>query len=480
MRIFVISSLFLILSMFAQAQNTCREVIGYYPNWQWYDRANLVNPQSIDYSNYSIINYAFFDVLPDGNLQTLDPWADKNLLLGPINWAVAPAGYESSFDFGNPSYHHPGMAFSDYCHAQDVKLIPSLGGWTLSGNFPAIAADPAKRETFANACVALVQAFNFDGIDIDWEYPGYQPHGGTPNDALNFSLLLQDVREALDVAELSLNRELLLTIAVGASPENMTNVHWGPVEEAVDIINLMSYDYFGAWDQVTNHNSPLYAPASGNPDFNTAQSVDRLINVYGVNPQKIALGIGFYGRSVVTLQEPGLHVPSTGVPDYATFGADEGSPLYYSIVSQINQFETHWDDQAQVPYLTGLNGLNTFVSFDDTLSVRLKSEFAVAHNLRGIIIWEITGDYLETQPGSGIIADTPLSKTIKNTFCALDSEPVCAGDFDGDDYIGVGDLLFMLQSFGCTANCTVDLNGDGVVTSTDFIVFLSLFGTLCE
>lgn len=480
MRISFFSIALLLCTTSALTQTPCRDVIGYYPNWQWYDRDQLVNPQSIDYTNYSIINYSFFDVLPDGNLQTLDPWADKNLLLGPINWSVAPAGYESSYDFGNPEYHYPGMAFSDYCHAAGVKLLPSLGGWTLSGNFPAIAADPIKRTTFANACVALVQAFNFDGIDIDWEYPGYQPHGGTPADAANFSLLLQDVREALDAAELALNRELLLTIAVGASPENMSNVQWSVVQELVDIINLMSYDYFGAWDQQTNHNAPLFAPAFGNPDFNTAHSVDRLINTSGVNPQKIALGIGFYGRSVITTGPPGLHVQSSGVPDYATFSADDGSPLYYSVLAHIDQFESHWDEQAQVPYLTGLNGLQTFVSYDDTLSVRLKSEFAVEHDLRGVIIWEITGDYIETQPGSGLIAETPLVSTINHTFCTFAPELECLGDFDGDAQIDVGDLLFMLQFFGCISECTGDLDGDGAVSISDFVVFLSLFGTDCQ
>ena len=475
---FAIALLLFITSVFAQTP--CRDVIGYYPSWQWYDRGNLVNPQSIDYENYTIINYAFFDVLPDGSLQTLDPWADKNLLLGPINWSVAPAGYESSFDFGNPDYHHPGMAFSDYCQQAGVKLVPSLGGWTLSTNFPGVAADPIKRATFANACVELIQAFDFDGIDIDWEYPGYAPHGGTPLDYANFSILLQEVRSALDAAEITLDKELLLTVAVGASPENMSNVQWEIIEQVVDIINLMSYDYFGAWDAQTNHNAPLYAPAAGNPDFNVAQSVDRLLNTYGVDPQKIALGIGFYGRSVVTSQAPGLHVPSTGVPDYATFAADEGAPLYYSILAQLHQFETYWDEQAQAPYLTGLDGLQTFVAFDDTLSVRLKSEYAIERNLRGVIIWEITGDYIETAPGSGIIADTPLSNVIKQTFCNTNFDPPCLGDFDGDDQIGVSDLLFMLQSFGCTSNCSVDLNEDGAVTSADFIVFLSLFGSSCQ
>lgn len=461
-------------------QTPCREVIGYYPNWQWYDRGNLVNPESIDYSRYTIINYSFFDVLSDGSLQTLDPWADKNLLLGPINWAVAPAGYESAYDFGNPLYHHPGQAFSDYCHAEGVKLLPSLGGWTLSYNFPSIAADPVKRATFSAACVELVEAFNFDGIDIDWEYPGYAPHGGTPADKQNFTLLLQDVRTALDAAQVTLGKELLLTIAVGAAPQRMADVEWPAVAELVDIINVMTYDYFGAWDQLTNHNAPLFAPESGAPGFNVAASIDQLINEYAVSPQKLALGIGFYGRSVTTPGAPGLHVPSTGIPDSGTFGADEGSPLYYSIAAAQTLFAYHWDEAAQVPYLTGLNGLNTFVSFDDTLSVRLKAEFAVERNLRGAIIWEITGDYLETAPGSGVIAGTPLADAIFEAFCGAPSAPECMGDFDGDGTVGSADLLIFLPYWGCEQECIVDLDGDGAVTTTDLLVFLSVYGTTCE
>lgn len=468
------------LSLMVRSQGPCREVIAYYPNWQWYDRANLVNPSSIDYSLYSIINYSFFDVLADGSLQTLDPWADKNLLLGPINWSVAPAGYESSYDFGNPDYHHPGQAFSDYCQSSGVKLLPSLGGWTLSGNFPAIAADPAKRAVFAASCVELIEAFDFDGIDIDWEYPGYAPHGGTPADKVNYTLLLQDVRNALDLAEPALGKELLLTIAVGAAPERMADVEWEAVSQLVDIINLMSYDYFGAWDAMTNHNAPLSAPAIGNPEFNIISTLDRLTLEYAVPADKITLGFAFYGRSVITSSSPGLHVASTGQPDLGTFGMDEGSPLYYSILNQEHLFDSHWDELAQVPYLTGTNGLNSFVSFDDTLSVRLKAQLAVERGLKGAIIWELTGDYLETSPGSGVLAGTPLASVIKEVFCEYETENGCPADFNQDGLIGMADLLILLQDFGCSMSCSTDLNGDDAVNATEIMIFLSLFGTSCQ
>jgi GH18 family chitinase len=60
----------------------CEEIVSYYPSWQWYDRDKLVNPQTIDYSKYSILNYAFLKPEPDGSISFFHNWADKNLLLG--------------------------------------------------------------------------------------------------------------------------------------------------------------------------------------------------------------------------------------------------------------------------------------------------------------------------------------------------------------------------------------------------------------
>lgn len=413
-RVILIFVLFLKLTSFSQP---CKEVIGYYPNWQWYDRNKLVDPQSIDYSKYSIINYSFFEPLADGSIQISDPWADKNLLLGPINWAVAPAGYDTGYDFGNPAYHHPGNQFSDICHQHGVLFLPSIGGWTLSDNFPAIAADPVKRQNFAQQCVQLIQAFGFDGIDLDWEYPGFATHSGTAADKVNFTLLLQEIRAAIDNYGTSVNKTMYLTIAVSGDPSKMDDVEWGNVTGIVDKINLMSYDFFGAFDQFTNHNSALYAPAQGNSDFNCDAAINRLINQYNVDPAQINLGLAFYGRSQICAGSPNLHIPSTGNADLVTFGADEGTPLYYNILANSSSFDSHWDDQAKVPYMLGKNGLNTFLSYDDERSIGLKAEYIIDNNLGGAIIWEITGDYIESAPGSGQIASTPLADTLNNVLC---------------------------------------------------------------
>jgi len=380
----------------------CKEVVAYYPNWQWYDRSHLVAPTTIDYSKYTIINYSFFSPQPGGSINQIDTWADENLLLGEHDWA-------------NGGYL-PNTSLIDIAHNNSVKVLASLGGWTLSNNFPAIAADPIKRSNFASSCVNLINTFGFDGIDMDWEYPGYAEHNGTAADGVNFTLLLQEIRDSIDAYGLSIGQDMLLTSCFSADPAKMVIIEWSNLVNILDMFNIMTYDFFGAFDSISNHNSPLYAPTVGNPSFNVNSAFINITQIYGVPASMINIEVAFYGRSVTGCT--GLHQTHSGSGDGATFWEDEGMPLYYNVLKNMPLFTSYWDSQAQVPYLLG-NTINTFVSYDDEQSVALKAEYALNHGARGVIIWELTGDYVETSPGSGIISGTPLVDTLNQVLCSI-------------------------------------------------------------
>lgn len=384
---------------------SCPDIIGYYPNWQWYDRAKLVNPMTIQYAKYTIINYAFFKPEATGLISSTDTWADENLLLGQINWSTTPVSY------------YPNTSIIERAHNANTKVLPSIGGWTLSNNFPSIAADNTKRITFAHSCCDLIRTYHFDGIDIDWEYPSYIPNGGTAADKQNFTTFLQVIRDSLTALGLQQSKTYMLTACFGAAQSNMQNVEWNSVKNIVDIINLMTYDYFGSWDAVANHNAPLHRPLQGDVTFNIDSSVTYLMNNYQVPSNKIATGVAFYGRSAKTSGTPALFAPITGVVDNVTFSDDDGTPPYYNVLKMQNLFTRLWDADAKVPYLVGNGSLQTFVSFDDQESIGLKANYMKSKNLRGAIIWEITGDYVETTIGSGIIGGTPLVDTLKSVFC---------------------------------------------------------------
>ena len=396
--------LVLLGAMAGEAAAQCRQIIGYYPNWQWYDRNKLVNPSTIAYSKYTIINYAFFAPQTNGSIATTDSWADENLLEGTPLW-TGPVAHDST------------TSLPYKAHQAGKKVVPSIGGWTLSNNFPAIAASASLRAAFAHACRQLCAQYRFDGIDIDWEYPGYVANSGTAADAANFPLFISQIRDTLTAYGNATGKTLLLTACFGASRDNMANINWTAVVPKLDYVNLMTYDFFGSWDAVANHNAPLAKPAQGDTTFNMTSAVNYLISHYNVPSTKICTGVAFYGRSAKTTGTPALFAPINGQVDNSTFSADAGTPCYYNIPAAMNQFTYHWDTVAQVPYLTGNGSLKTFVSYDDQRSIALKAQFINSKNLGGAIIWEITGDYLETSPGSGVVAGTPLLDTLRSTLC---------------------------------------------------------------
>jgi chitinase len=138
-----------------------------------------------------------------------------------------------------------------------------VGGWSLSQRFSDIALTDESRSRFARSAVKFMQSYQFDGIDIDWEYPvsGGQP-GNTyrPEDGANYVKLVREVRSQLDSLGGKTGLKYLLTIASPAGHDKIANFRLSEMEPFLDWFNLMTYDYHGSWEPgMTNHQAPLYA-----------------------------------------------------------------------------------------------------------------------------------------------------------------------------------------------------------------------------
>ncbi len=146
-----------------------KTVIGYYASWQWYDRTKFADPQNIDWKKYDRINYAFFQIDKEGAIFGTDEWADPQLLWGPYIWDTASqiktgpdANYFCSWDgpsLRNCNYHDTSKGILELAHRAGATVMPSIGGWTLSDNFPTVAASDRKRKNFARNCVKLIEQY---------------------------------------------------------------------------------------------------------------------------------------------------------------------------------------------------------------------------------------------------------------------------------------------------------------------------------
>lgn len=374
----------------AHTQVVPKQIIGYYPNWRLYNRQGMVKPANVDFSKYTIINYSFFKPNAKGEILSSDPVTDRVLL-------------EQS------------PTIVDLAHAKGTKVMVSLGGWTFSSDFPGIAADPVKRALFGQECVRLLRQYRFDGIDIDWEHPGYEGHNGTPADKENFTFLMQSIRDSIDAYGREVNYHFLLTAAFGTYEDIFKMIEWEKVDKTMDYFNMMTYDFSGPWSEDANHNSPLYPPASGLPN-SVDWVVKRLTEGYGISKDKLNIGMAFYGRSFLfPNRDAKIYAPNSKLADTLTWPEFEGAPQYFCILQDMKKFDQFWDEAAQVPYLIKKDK-SSFVSYDDERSIRLKSEYVMNQKLAGVIIWEITGDYVESSPGSGIVGKTPLIDVVVDVF----------------------------------------------------------------
>ncbi|KAJ8928194.1 hypothetical protein NQ314_019257 [Rhamnusium bicolor] len=257
-----------------------------------------------------------------------------------------------------------------------VKTLVAVGGWNEGSlKYSNVAASSSLRANFIQSALNLVQTYKFDGFDLDWEYPGQR--GGAAADIVS-------------VAEISY----------------------------LDIINVMAYDFHGSWDGVTGQNAPLYA-SSIETGSTRLLNVDAAIRGWiqrGADPQKIALGLGVYGRSYTlsSSSNTALGAPVSGAGNQGPYTGESGM-LGYNEICELQRgggWTTVWDEQQKVPYT--YKG-NQWVGYDNPKSIAIKVNYAKSLNLGGVMIWSI-----ETEDFRGICGPKyPLLNAIRSALGTL-------------------------------------------------------------
>ena len=288
----------------------------------------------------------------------------------------------------------------------NIKIIPSVGGWTLSDPLYEIGINPTARATFISSMIDYLRVYTFfDGIDIDWEFPGgggADPSLGTPQDGDGFADLMIELRAALNSLSAETGRTYELTAAVSGGVEKLSKINWERSHQPMDFINVMVYDYAGAWNNELGHQAHLYESqlySTTNNGFTGHDSIQHLIS-RNVPASKITMGVAMYGRGWKGVTGASTGNPFTGTGNGGIKGSWQDGIEDYKVLEAnymngpsqgANGFELAWDPIAKAEYLWN-ESTGTLISLDTVRSVKEKGSYVNQYNLGGVFAWEVDAD----------------------------------------------------------------------------------------
>ncbi|MBR9726596.1 glycosyl hydrolase family 18 protein [Shewanella intestini] len=314
-------------------------------------------------------------------------------------WAAVQMPQEGVANYSDPYKGNFGQLMALKQAYPDLKILPSIGGWTLSDPFY-FFDDKVKRDRFVASVKEYLQTWKFfDGVDIDWEYPGglgaNAALGNQDTDGDTYVLLMKDLRAMLNELSAETGREYQLTSAIGASEAKVAQVDYQQAQQYMDNIFLMSYDFYGAWSYTElNHQAALYG-ASWKPETeNTTHNGVSYLLAQGVDPEKIVVGAAMYGRGWSGVSGYENNNPFTGTATGKIKGTWEDGVLDYRHIADAHMsgdWQYSYDEIAQAPYLFNPT-TGDLITYDDPRSVKAKGAYVLANQLGGLFSWEIDAD----------------------------------------------------------------------------------------
>ncbi|ORX43052.1 glycoside hydrolase [Piromyces finnis] len=386
MKYFYLLNLFIYLISFTfgfdtSKKNSCihskKKIVAYFSEWRY----SNYPISKVDLSKVTHINYAFG-------------------LIDPNSYEVT--GYDGSLL----------NEVVKAAHQQEVKVLMSIGGWYGSRYFTAMTSSTQHIEKFAKSCKNLIDTYNLDGIDIDWEYPGREGAcNSLANDTDNYLTLLKVLREKLGSTS-------LITAAVSIIPFEKNGQVVSDLSDYAnyfDFINIMGYDINGSFSSVTSHHSGLFNPKGGEIESLSSGVQHWIDSKFPV--EKIVVGIPSFGKSWIATSSDnnGLYQPhevdnpkgdqeDSNEPWTNYCGVVEnsysGNWKYKNIRKDIlktsatkasGDWTRFWDDSVKGAYLYN-KATRQIITYDDPETIKYKMEYVLQHQLSGTMLWELEND----------------------------------------------------------------------------------------
>ncbi|GAA5999952.1 glycoside hydrolase family 18 protein [Rhodotorula paludigena] len=276
--------------------------------------------------------------------------------------------------------------------AAGCKAMMSVGGWSGSETISKLVASESSRSDWAETIVAAMDEYGFEGVDLDWEYPGKS--GATDdfdveNDLTNYLAFFKILREKVGDRLISSDTSSSPWIDSSGSP----SADLSEFGEVLDFITIMTYDATTASSPITGPNFAFddsCAPSAAK--FNIPSSVQTWIDAkFPANKIMMGLASYGYGWKVADFKDGGgVDGATSSIYQTVTGKATEvnsGTYIYDLIVSDyLDSSERTFDDCSKSPFIYQKES-TLMVTYDDEESFAIKGAYSREAGLMGCNIY---------------------------------------------------------------------------------------------